>query len=114
MVLKTWGTQQLDIWKKYSQWVYQTWLLPPPVQGHEHEGVDGDEGRGHDEELVELAPKISKWPGWGEGIVCSCEGDAEHDKQNISNLQCIKYQQPTVYKISATYSVYELLEISIV
>ena len=57
-----------------------------PVESHEHEGVDGDEGRGHDAELVDLAPEIPKRPGGGEGVVCGSEGNTDNQEQEISNL----------------------------
>ena len=57
-----------------------------PVQGHEDEGVYGDKSRGHYEELVHLAPEITKRPGRGEGIICSGEGNTDQQEQNVGNL----------------------------
>ena len=47
------------------------------VQSHEYQGVDGDKGRGQDEELIHLAPEVTEWPGRGEGIVSGGEGDTD-------------------------------------
>ena len=57
------------------------------VQSHQYQGVDGDKSRGHDEELIDLAPEVTKWPGRGEGIVSSCEGNTDNYEQDVSNLQ---------------------------
>ena len=57
-----------------------------PVQSHEHQSVNGDKSCGHNEELVKFAPNISKWPGRGEGIISSGEGNTEDYEQYVSNL----------------------------
>ena len=48
-----------------------------PVQSHQYQSVDGDKSRGHNEELIHLAPEFTKRPGRGEGIVIGCEGNTE-------------------------------------
>ena len=47
------------------------------VQSHQYQGVDGDKSSCHDEELIHLAPEVTKRPGRGEGIVSSCEGNTD-------------------------------------
>ena len=69
-----------------SEWGYRKHHRQVSVQSHEYQGVDGDKSRGHDEELIYLAPEVTKWPGRGEGIVSSCEGNTEQEEQDVSNL----------------------------
>jgi hypothetical protein len=57
-----------------------------PVESHQHQSVYGDKSCGHNEELVKFAPNISKRPSRGEGIVSSCEWDAENYEQDVCNL----------------------------
>ena len=49
-------------------------------------GVYGDESRGHNAELVHLAPEVPKRPGGGEGVVHGSEGNTDNQEQEISNL----------------------------
>ena len=37
-----------------------------------------------------LAPGDPEWPGRGEIVVCSGEGDAEHDEENVGNLTLVQ------------------------
>ena len=37
-----------------------------------------------------LTPGDPEWPGRGEIVVCSSEGDAEHDEEDVSNLALIQ------------------------
>ena len=84
-----------------------------PVHGHEDEGEDGDVGCGDDDGLVQLAPHLAKVPeqcrhqmvllignivpDGGEGVVRRCEGDAEHQEQEVRHLRCT-----IIIKCSAT------------
>ena len=67
----------------FSLWYRRTKL---PVESHQHQGVDGDKSSGNNEELVELTPEVTKWPGGGEGIICSSEWNTDNYEQNVSNL----------------------------
>ena len=57
-----------------------------PVEGHEDEGVDGDEDGDDDEVLHAGAPQRPERPHGGERVVGRGEGDAEQDEQQVRHL----------------------------
>ena len=61
-------------------------FIKRPVQSHQYQGVDGDKSRGHNEELIHLAPEVTKWPGRGEGIVSGVEWNTDNYEQDVRNL----------------------------
>ena len=51
--------------------------MSSPVQGHEDQGVDGDQHGDDDQVLDGGAPQVTKRPDRSKGIVSGSEGHAE-------------------------------------